>query len=180
MSYRGKRKAQGQPTVRLTSAAHDVHSSPRANMEPEGYRPVLPHHVEGHTDAGRDVGCGDDIHVDPQHSDVAEPGTSTPFTLDFTTLSDMGIVSHGHFQRHPYPNSGAQVDDSDETQPPDSTEGDEDGVAHDTHFDDAATRPLKVDEVRTISVDQNGITHYHILSVKSSHKLWEIPMCFQI
>ena len=113
--------------------------------------------MEGRTHASQDVGyniadvhgVASEVHGDPRHT-LHEVGTSTPFTLDFMTLSDIGIVSYGHFDQSPY--NRLDVDDSNETQPPEDNMGDEAGGAQDTHPDDPASRRVLAPiEVRTIS-----------------------------
>jgi hypothetical protein len=94
--------------------------------------------VEGQTHTEQDLQFAGDVHRDSQHA-LQGPSTSTPFSLDFTTLSQVEIVSHGHFDRPPYTTKPhVPIPDSDDIEPPEDNLGDDAGVAHDTYTDDAA------------------------------------------
>ena len=76
-------------------------------------------------------------------------GAFTLFKLDFTTLSQLGIVSHGHIDRPPY--TRVVVDDSDETQPLEDNLNDEIGAMQDLQPDDPARQVLGLIEIRMMS-----------------------------
>jgi hypothetical protein len=162
MSYRVKTRARGQHIARLSLGAQASGPSSRADGELEVYCPVLPPHVEGQTHLGQDTSFSGDVHGDSEHT-PPEPGTSTPLTLSsFVPLSDIGIVSHGHFDRPPYTTIPPNVDLNAEIETLDGYVGDEAdvaqdmhpndaGAAQDTRLDDDGRRPLEEHEIRTIS-----------------------------